>query len=64
MRLACEYTCGQPYLVNAPARWCVEKIHRDDDSAPITAADMHEAKEKIAHEDRVVDGKPIHVFFC
>ena len=50
VRLACEYTCGQPYLVNALARWCVEKIHRDDYSAPITAADMHEAKEKIIRE--------------
>ena len=47
VRLACEYTCGQPYLVNALARWCVEKIHRDDYSKPVTAADMHEAKEKI-----------------
>ena len=50
VRLACEYTCGQPYLVNALARWCVEKIHRDDYSKPVTAADMHEAKEKIIRE--------------
>ena len=50
VRLACEYTCGQPYLVNALARWCVEKIHHDDYSQPITAADMHEAKEKIIRE--------------
>jgi hypothetical protein len=50
IRLACEYTCGQPYLVNALARWCVEEIHRDDYSKPITAADMHEAKEKIIRE--------------
>jgi hypothetical protein len=55
VRLACEYTCGQPYLVNALARWCVEKIHRDDHSAPITAADMHEAKEKIIREN------PVHI---
>ena len=50
VRLACEYTCGQPYLVNALARWCVEKIHRDDYSKPVTAADMQEAKEKIIRE--------------
>ena len=50
LRLACEYTCGQPYLVNALARWCVEKIHHDDYSKPITAADMHEAKERIIRE--------------
>ena len=50
VRLACEYTCGQPYLVNALARWCVEKIHHDDYSMPVTAADMHEAKEKIIRE--------------
>ena len=41
---------GQPYLVNALARWCVEKIHHDDYSQPITAADMEEAKEKIIRE--------------
>ena len=41
---------GQPYLVNALARWCVEKIHRNDYSRPITAADMAEAKEKIIRE--------------
>ena len=41
---------GQPYLVNALARWCVEKIHHDDYSQPITAADMEEAKERIIRE--------------
>ena len=41
---------GQPYLVNALARWCVEEIHHDDYSQPITAADMAEAKEKIIRE--------------
>ena len=55
VRLAYEYTCGQPYLVNALARWCVEKIHHDDYSVPVTAADMHEAKEKIIREN------PIHL---
>ena len=41
---------GQPYLVNALARWCVEEIHHEDYSQPITAADMDEAKEKIIRE--------------
>ena len=41
---------GQPYLVNALARWCVEEIHKDDYSQPITAEDMEEAKEKIIRE--------------
>ena len=47
---AYRLSCGQPYLVNALARWCVEKIHKDDYSQPITAADMAEAKEKIIRE--------------
>ena len=47
---AYEYSRGQPYLVNALARWCVEKIHDEDFSKPITAADMGEAKEKIVRE--------------
>ena len=47
---AYRLSCGQPYLVNALARWCVEKIHHDDYSRPITAADMAEAKEKIIRE--------------
>ena len=41
---------GQPYLVNALARWCVEEIHQNDYSQPITATDMAEAKEKIIRE--------------
>ena len=41
---------GQPYLVNALARWCVEEIHHDDYSQPVTAADMAEAKERIIRE--------------
>ena len=44
------FTGGQPYLVNALARWCVEEIHHDDYSMPITGADMEEAKEKIIRE--------------
>ena len=47
---AYRLSCGQPYLVNALARWCIEKIHDDDYTQPITAADMGEAKEKIIRE--------------
>ena len=37
---AYDFSRGQPYLVNALARWCVEEIHDEDFSKPITAADM------------------------
>ena len=47
---AFEYSQGQPYLVNALARWCVEEIHHEDFSKPVTGADMEEAKEKIIRE--------------
>ena len=50
VRLAVEFSGGQPYLVNALARWCVEKIHGERYGEPITAADMCEAKEKIVRE--------------
>ena len=48
--LAYEYSRGQPYLVNALARWCMDKIHDRRYGEPITLADMHEAKEKIIRE--------------
>ena len=47
---ACRYSGGQPYLVNALARWCVEKIHGERYGETVTAVDMHEAKEKIIRE--------------
>ena len=47
---AFSYSQGQPYLVNALARWCVEEIHHEDFSKPVTGADMDEAKEKIIRE--------------
>ena len=50
VRCACVSSGGQPYLVNALARWCVEEIHKEDFSQPITFADMEEAKEKIIRE--------------
>ena len=50
VRHACVSSGGQPYLVNALARWCVEKIHKEDFSQPITFADMDEAKEKLIRE--------------
>ena len=40
-------TRGQPWLVNALARECVEKIHGLDYSASITAEDVETAKETI-----------------
>ena len=50
LRLAVAFSGGQPLLVNALARWCVEKIHHEDFSQPVTAADMSEAKEKLIRE--------------
>ena len=47
---AWEYTQGQPYLVNAIARWCVEKIHQNRYDEIITGEEVHEAKEKIIRE--------------
>ena len=42
-----ELTRGQPWLVNALARECVEKIHGFDYAAHITEADITTAKETI-----------------
>ena len=50
VRLAFEFSGGQPYLVNALARWCVEEIHGERYGETITAADMCAAKEKIVRE--------------
>ena len=50
VRAACLYSGGQPYLVNALARWCVEEIHGERYDEPVTAEDMHAAKEKIIRE--------------
>ena len=50
LKLAWEYSQGQPYLVNALARWCVEEIHKEDFTQPVTGADMEEAKEKLIRE--------------
>ena len=43
-------TRGQPWLVNAIGRQCVEKIHKFDYSKPVTKADVEEAKESIVRE--------------
>ncbi len=40
-------TRGQPWLVNALARECVEKIHARRYAEPVTAGDMESAKESI-----------------
>jgi len=47
---AFEYSGGQPYLVNALARWCVDEIHDRRYGERITLDDMHEAREKIIRE--------------
>ena len=47
---AYEYTCGQPWLVNALARYCTEEIRNDTDFSTVTAEDMHDAKEQIIRE--------------
>ena len=57
---AMEWSGGQPWLVNAIAAECVEEIHHYDYSAPITAADVVEAKEAIirrrdTHVDSMLD---------
>lgn len=45
--LVMELTCGQPWLVNALARECVEEIHSYRYDETITAADIDSAKETI-----------------
>ena len=42
-----EFTRGQPWLVNAIARECIEEIHDFRYDEPITAADIETAKEII-----------------
>ena len=42
-----RFTCGQPWLVNAIARECVEKIHGFRYGEPVTPADVEAAKETI-----------------
>ena len=44
---AYRLSCGQPWLVNALARECVEKIHHFRYDEPITAEDIETAKETI-----------------
>ena len=60
LNLAWEYTQGQPWLVNALARECVEKIHDCRYGEPITADDIATAKETIirrrdTHVDSLMD---------
>ena len=47
---AFAYSGGQPYLVNALVKWCVDKIHDRRYGEAITLKDFHEAKEKIIRE--------------
>ena len=45
-----EQTAGQPWLVNAIARWCVEKITQDDYSKPVTKEFAEQAIQDIILE--------------
>jgi type II secretory pathway predicted ATPase ExeA len=42
---ASYWTCGQPWLVNALARECVEKLLNNDPARPVTAERIDEAAE-------------------
>jgi hypothetical protein len=44
---ASYWTCGQPWLVNALARECVEKFLKNDYAQPVTAELMDEAAEAL-----------------
>ena len=44
------FTLGQPWLVNAIAQKCVDKIHDGRYDEPVTAADVETAKEEIIRE--------------
>lgn len=48
-------TRGQPWLVNALARECVEKIHERRYAEPITGGDMEAAKETLIRK------RPVHL---
>ena len=57
---AMEWSGGQPWLVNALASECVDKIHGGRYDEPITAADIETAKEEIisrrdTHVDSLMD---------
>ena len=57
---AMEWSGGQPWLVNALASECVDKIHGGRYEEPITAADIETAKEEIirrrdTHVDSLMD---------
>jgi type II secretory pathway predicted ATPase ExeA len=50
------WTCGQPWLVNALARECVEELLQNDYAQPITAELMDEAAEVLMQRrDRHID---------
>ena len=44
---ASYWTCGQPWLVNALARECVEKLLKNDYTQPVTAGLIDEAAEEL-----------------
>ena len=60
VKSAMEWSGGQPWLVNALASECVDKIHDGRYDEPITAADIEAAKEAIirrrdTHVDSLMD---------
>ena len=60
LKAAMEWSGGQPWLVNALARECVEQIHGFRYGEPITASDIETAKETIirrrdTHVDSLMD---------
>ena len=60
VKSAMEWSGGQPWLVNALASECVDKIHDGRYDEPITAADIETAKEAIirrrdTHVDSLMD---------
>ena len=60
VKSAMEWSGGQPWLVNALASECVDKIHDCRYDEPVTAADIEEAKEAIirrrdTHVDSLMD---------
>jgi hypothetical protein len=46
---AAHWTCGQPWLVNAIARECVEELLNRDFSKPVTADLVNQAAENLLH---------------
>lgn len=61
--LAFEQTNGQPWLVNAIARECVEKILKEDYSQKVTADMVSEAVKTLILRRDVNTGKPLRIWY-